>query len=274
MTITASRVDDLLKQRDEYDARLNELKSRRDGEDAAYQSAQYDAEKAVERKIMALIGPTTLDIRVDVNQDWTSRGNSSVILWKIRIDVNERRKFKDDTSLVWSWSVGLSNGVIRKESSSWSGLQAVTPEQIADLEESVKVIKTLNAIDWDEIIHAPTANYRDYHDSALYDEYNKVSKERPDFEGQIRDEKLLDAIGKDIAFALKQDQYWKGKCWIIPTKISDKFISGYIFPDYYLSRNYSVDEIKKSADERRTAKANLIRDWDTNEYETVDFSVV
>ena len=273
MKITATKKEDLLKQKEEYDARLQSLKDRRAAEDFEYRKAGIKAEKAVERKILTLIGPTSLEIRINADEDWSPRrSGEDLITWEIDIRVNENRKFKDDTALAWSWRVRLVDGKIRKESSSWSGLQAVTPEQIADLEESVKVIKALNAIDWDEVVHAPYAKFEDYHDPELGKELRQVSKDRPNFEDQISAEELNELLGGDIALALKQDQYYRGKCWILPTKITDKFISGYIFPDYYLSRKMTPDQIRENADERRTARSNLIKDWDTKKFETVDLN--
>lgn len=267
--IKAASIDDLRKQRDEYDAETNRLESINEENELRYRSDIHNKSNEIARAISNLIGSTPLELSIRVRDDWNDA-------WEVDIRANEGSKFSDKTALSWNWSVKFdNNGTIVKDSGSWSGLKAITPDQLADLEESVRVLKVLNKIDWYMLLKdrfGAKPKFDDYIDSEVSNQFYSRKKSRPNFEEQIQSAQIQEFINSNKALKLSQDQRWRGTCWIIPTGVSDKFVTGYIFPDYYLSRNYTVDEIKESADKRRTSLSNLIKDWETKEYEVIDLA--
>ena len=160
MKITATRYDDIIRQRDEYDARIKEIDDRRESRFEQRSQDVHAAKKELEQKLSEKIGPTSLNLVIRVNEDYTWGRGSERRFWEVRITANDSNKFDENVALAWNMDIKLNqNGDIVKDSSSWSGLKAVTPAQIADLEESVRIIKLLNSLDWNEIVNAPTIGY-------------------------------------------------------------------------------------------------------------------
>ena len=261
MKIIASKRDDLLKQREEYDAKRAAIAQREDEADKAFRQADYAAAKAVEKAVSDMIGNTTLQLDVRADTSWRSFATDEPSSWRITVSANDRDHFDKARALSWHWEVDVDKqGNLVKDSGSWSGLRAVTEEQLADLEESVRILKLLNNADWSGILHMPMVKWSDYFDKGMLDEKHKLDRERPDFESELIAAQLEDILNGNTAVGLKQDSYFRGSdIWILPTKISDKFITGYIFPGFYFDRDggATVDKIKQWSDERRTSKSNI-----------------
>lgn len=277
--ITASKLDDLRKQRDEYDAETKRLGDIREEKSKQYRKAIFDAAARLEREISTKIGTTPLQLSIRVSDEWDEG-------WSVSVEANQANKFSDKVALAWNWSVKFNrNGEIVKDSSSWSGLQAVTADQLADLEESVRVLKILNSIDWYMFLREAKQSkpkYSDFNDEAGAKEYFDRSKNRPNFDEQIQSEQIEALIGSNSALKLKNDQYYKGDCYIIPTNVSDKFVTGHIVPAYVVDGSYNYDgsyhyapktkvEIESQYPVRRTSKGNLIVNGD-GEYVTVELT--
>lgn len=226
MKITATKREDLMKARDEYDAEIKKMNEQQDSNTARYEAAENEAERGIEKRLSDIIGSTTLDLDIRVTQGWSNRGG-----WEVRVTANDKDHFDTKRALHWSWEAKLNqDGEVVKDSSSWSGLRAVTEEQIADLEESVRVIKILNGIDWDEILHSDTVKFGDYYDSDLAKKISEKKAGRPAFEDDILTSYLEELVDTNTAIKLDSDQYYRGAVGMLITGMSDKFVKGYIFP--------------------------------------------
>lgn len=272
--VTAASLDEIRKQRDEYDAETARLKNIKEDKHNQYRLAIRDAAKEIEKAISEKIGPTSLELHIRVEDDWQDA-------WEVRIEANENSKFDADRALSWHWDVKFDkDGTVVKDSGSWSGLKAITPDQIADLEESVRVLKVLNNTDWYMFLKERSSTkpkFEDYSDRESEAAFYDRMKNRPKFDEQLQSAQLESLVGTDTALRLKGDSVWKGICWVIPTAITDKFVTGYIFPDYYMGRyfkgTWSLDDVKNNADMRRTSKNNLVKDSTKDgEYITVDLT--
>lgn len=253
--MAASRKEDLINERNKYDAEMNEYKSRVDEAEDKYDALLYDQQKDLEKKISDLIGPTSLELSIKADPYSSFRSKA----WGIRVEANQRNKFSDDVALSWNWDIEVNKeGEIVKDSGSWSGLKAITPAQLSDLEESVRVLKILNNIDWDALLHSPMAKYSDFVTDELTQPYQERKKNRPDFESDIQKAELEEAIGTNTAFELVQDQYYRGSTSILLTGVTNKFLKGYIFPTSWIG-DKSKEAIIGNAEERRTSINNLKR---------------
>lgn len=253
--VKAATVEDITKRRDEYDAETQKLQDTYDEQKAAFNQARYNQEKEIEKMIADKIGSTSLNLQIRADY-W---GNYGADGWSIRIQCNENNKFDDNVALAWNWEVGLdSEGKIKKDSSSWSGLKAVTAEQIADLEESVRVIKILNNIDWAEILNTPKIKVHEFVDNENTTALYSRQKERPDFEKELADARLAELVGKDVLVELSNDQNYSGHVGILLTGITDKFLKGYIVPLWW-AKGKTAEQVKAYAySDRKTSKSNLI----------------
>ena len=256
--ITAATRDELLKSRQEYDAESKKYQDQKDEGLERWEDTLHEQKTALEKQISDVIGSTSLELRIKVDP-WGGIGEDN---WAVYVEANENNKFSETVALSWHWSAKIDgrSGEVVKDSGSWSGLKAITPEQISDLEESVRIIKILNNMDWKAILSSPKAHYSEFVSDELNDVIQQRRKDRPNFEGDLETATIEGAIANgNIAFELEQDSYYKGHVGIIPTGITDKFIKGYIFPISY------VDEPKDkiielwAGEPRRSSRANLIK---------------
>lgn len=256
--ITAASREELLRNRSDYDVETQRYQTQMDEGEERWHDALYEQKSALEKQISDMIGSTKLELRIKVDP-W---GGIGIDNWAVYVEANENNKFSETVALSWHWSAKIDgrSGEVVKDSGSWSGLKAITPEQISDLEESIRIIKILNNIDWKEILSSPKAHYSDFIPENVQDTIRDRKKNRPNFESDLETATIEEAIANgNIAFELSQDSYYKGRVGIIPTGVTDKFIKGYIFPISY------VDEPKDKLIElwayepRRSSRANLVK---------------
>ena len=186
--IISSRLDELKQERDEWDAKYNEYEQIHDKQRAEYNKAEAYLEALVMDSIYLDLKKFDLlkfDIGVDIHG---YRGTS------IRIRCNEGRNFDKTSALSWDFEAVLNkDGEVEKETGSWSGLEATTPESIQSLEQTLEALKYLNVVDWESILDVEDVKWEDYFTEPTISRSN-----RPDFENQIKEEELKEFIGKPI----------------------------------------------------------------------------
>ena len=139
--VYSSKRDDILKRQAAYEADYADKKSRYDAQYSKYKEVSYNFFESVADEVRNAIGHTTLNLDIEASERWGD-GIS------VRIS-DENDKFNDNKALAWSYSAEMSrSGEIKKESSSWSGLNACTPAAIDNLKEIVRVIEIINNLDW------------------------------------------------------------------------------------------------------------------------------
>lgn len=267
MRITATRFDDIKKQRDDYDAETDRIHGLISEASDRWLEDVRKAGNDLEQKISDLIGPTTLQLSIRADSNYIYQG------WTINIEANENRKSDNDVALSWRWKASLDDeGNVVKDSGSWSGLKVTTPEQIADLEESVRVIKILNNLDWADVLNNPIPNYKeDYADTDLANEHRDRVANRPKFEDNMLAAKLEDLIGTNTAIQLIGDEYYRGRVGILLTGMTDKFLKGYIFPWSLISAGKTADECRRYVyNETRKASKNKVVTEGQGELKTAD----
>ena len=156
MKITCTKRDDILKRKSEYEADRSSRQSKYDAQYRTYLEEDGRREEKIRNDVIGAIGETSLDLTVDVSGRFEHK-------YEIRVS-DEDDKFNEDKALSWDWKVYLDkNGDVKKESSSWSGMNAVTAKNLSNLKEIVRVLEILNNIDFKmllEEIRPP--KYQDY----------------------------------------------------------------------------------------------------------------
>lgn len=188
--VKASKLDDIRKARDEWDAKYNEHKKRFNDQTNAYNLA----EKAVEQRLNDLLSSNLAKFdALDFDIDTRSFGSKHL---RALIKCGDSRKFDDDVALSWSYEVEYKWGdeQLTKETGSWSGLKATTDKQITWLEQSIEAIKYLNSLDWESLLNPEDIpNYEDY-----VTEDTPDIRSRPNFEAQEFNVQIDNLVGKDI----------------------------------------------------------------------------
>jgi len=228
MKITANRKDELIRKRAEYDAETRRLKDREEEAERRLRDVQYEIGEGISNQIRNLIGDTTLNLGINASP----YGRYGSPYYSIRISANESNKFDDDVALAWSWETSLDDeGNAVSESSSWSGLSATTPAQLADLKESVRVIELLNNIDWPSVlVEAP--KYSDYADKEATALRREREQARPHFEDDLLQAMLQDAVDDRTVIHLDgrpESAYYREQrhrdYWATIEKVSPKFVT-------------------------------------------------
>lgn len=193
MKINEDRRSDIMAAMDAWEAEYDKQQAVYDDQKRNYNKVLYDVGKELEEEIKRAIGSTTLNLHIDV-RPYAGIATDS---YEVHIDSNEFNKFSDNVALSWNWEVYLSSdGTIKKDSGSWSGLKATTVEQLDDLEETLRVLKVLNKLDWSSLLSSANAKRPNWNDFVTAPYPSRT--DRPDFETQIKQATIEDAIGKDV----------------------------------------------------------------------------
>lgn len=186
MKITASRRDDIIRERDQFEADFKSRQEAKDRETSNWQKATQETLTLVKELVQDELPETSLQIEIDAR---TSFGDT------IEVTISNQRfsPHVEGNALSWNWTVRLDQqGNVVKESNSWSGLKATTLEELDSLEETVKVLRACNAIDWTTILSIALPKFDDY----VQD--RGPSPKRPDFEGQLREAEIEECVGQPV----------------------------------------------------------------------------
>ena len=234
--ITATRREDVLQRKAQYDEELRAYDQRQAISRKNMRAAEKDITEPLKQYFeteFADLDALTFEYRIE--SDWLGRFDEAEGI-RVHIECNEHNKFSDNVALAWSYDVRLNGAdeVIR-ESSSWSGLSATTPEQMKSLEQTVEALKILNNMDWKAIMSVRMPKYSDFYD------FSDKGPERQDFRSELTEATIADAIGTDTWIKVYNwdNSPWRGKyVWIHPTKESGSQFTCDVID------NWSIDEYK------------------------------
>ena len=131
----------------------------------------------IESNVRNAIGNTSIPLNIHANRRYRN----------LEVEVNNGYTSNSNSALTWRWNVYVSrDGEVIKETGSWSGLSATTPENIADLKESVRILEVLNNLDWKQLLSATPPKYGDY--------VKTRPGARPDFESELLEADIEDAM--------------------------------------------------------------------------------
>lgn len=158
MKITASKRDDIIKRRDEWQKDYDSRKAKRDAEEAQYDDEYYAISDKIIETVQGMLSEfDALNIRVGAAPTFGGH------YYAVDIYVNDENKFDDDVALSWTYNIQVSDdGEVKKSSNSWSGLRATTSAQLESLKQSVACIETIMNIDWSFLMNYRRPKYSDY----------------------------------------------------------------------------------------------------------------
>lgn len=172
MRITSSKRDDILKEREEYQAQWDENERTRGEEQRSFQEAEDAVLNPIKEYLeQELAYYRALNFDVRVNRGWARDFNSI----EVSIRCNEYRKFDENAALSWNFDAKLkfpdkeslrsgdiSNVEVVKETGSCSGLQATNATQLRSLRQSLDALEFLNDLDWVTLLNKEMPKYDDY----------------------------------------------------------------------------------------------------------------
>lgn len=249
--VTASKRDEILQRKADWEAEYNTRKSRYEDQYMKFRTADKSESDRLSKAVKDAIGDTTLDLDIDVSSNFGGNG------YKVNIS-DENDKFNESKALSWSYSARLDtdNNVV-KETSSWSGLNATTVENLENLKEIVRVLEKLNNIDWQQLMSTiRPPKYTDY-----VTDRNPMYEDHPDFDAELREADLDNMVGTSIGIVCEDSKYYRGLVYRFITKINPSSYRVFDVPQYYADKGMTYDEIldKYSADSYVIQKAKMLR---------------
>lgn len=226
MKITCTKRDDILKRKSEYEADRASRQSKYDSQYKALLAEEEKREDKLRNDVIVAIGDTSLDLEIDVRGRFENT-------YEIRVS-DENDKFNEDKALSWDWKVYLDkNGDVKKESSSWSGMNAVTSKNISNLKEIVRVLEILNNIDFKMLLEEITPpNYQDY-----ITDRNPKYETAPDFDRELMEADIEDCIGTRKGILGTGSKFYRGKVYHFIQRETPSSYNIWDIPAYYVEKN-------------------------------------
>ena len=184
--ITTGLKDEIIKARDEWDTRNAEQHAKYEAQYAVFTKKQNEIFGDIECKVLAALNEVELPLVVEADTGFSMRRNNV----QVRVKSNENNVHGEDKALSWTWEVSLGEGTtVEKKTSSWSGLQATTSEQLESLRQTVKALEILNEINWRDMLEVTLPDWKEH-----VTERSSIG-ERPKFEAEIRAAEIAGLIG-------------------------------------------------------------------------------
>lgn len=203
MKIFASRRDEILRRQSEYEAADDRNRAKLEDASNRFHRAQANVFSGVEEEIRRQLGDKIgeLNIRVD-----TYFGGGLHV--EIGNSTGSPRR-SPNASLTWNWSATLDGtGNVKKESSSWSGLEATTLAQIEDLKLCVEQLEIINTMDWAKLLDVTLPEWKDYQVTDLED-----IGPRPNFKQELLEADLEELVGRNALVRCGQGRNYRGQVY-------------------------------------------------------------
>lgn len=231
MKITSSRKDDILKRKAEYEQARDAWRADRRSREQNYYRAIDSQSRPIEEAVMEQLRrfpSLEFEVRAGEANSFQYGGRG----YKISIQCNEHRKFSEDSALSWSYDVHISkDGEVKRESSSWSGLQACTESQLNSLKQTVAAIELLYNMDWVSLLDKPHIRYADYFGD-MTDEPEAPS----DFDRELVEAELEDIVGTNKIIKVRgwESCPYRGEVWLKLLRETPSQYEVIIIPDSML----------------------------------------
>lgn len=247
MKITANRRDDILRRKAEWQSEFDKKKEAHDREYSRWLSAQEDVATPAKEYLENLFAKyPLLDAKISVTP---GRYGSDSLRAEIRVNENS----KMDSALSWGYEVYLLDGEVVRETSSWSGMNAVTLQQIEELEQSVAALKEIAVINWYTILDKRLPKYNDYIKTP-----DPSYESKPNWNAELAEAELEDIIGerKMIKVQPFDSSWYNGYVYVAIIKDSGSQYTIKEIPEYYVQRGEASKYFDKT-DPHRVKKIKI-----------------
>ena len=253
MKIIATRKEDILRRKAEYDAKVAEYEADQQTRRRNYRQAENAVTEPVRQFLYDTLAQfDLLDFEIDVHQNFRALSRDSGL--NVSIRCNERDKFADTSALSWNYDCYIGeNGEVKKESGSWSGLKATTAAQLDSLKQTVAALELLNSLDWYEILNKEMPKYSDYFDGGV------ERPERVDFNKELQEAEIEDVIGQNVLVKVGGiSEYGRTPVWARFIKETPTQYQIEIIDDWTKKRLEESGELKPGVGYKRNVRKDKI----------------
>lgn len=226
MKITCNRRDDILKRKQEYESDRAKRQAKYDEEYKAWKDEEHGRRQSLEKAVIRAIGNTTLDLTIYVGMSFGTG-------YRIRVS-DEDNKFDGDKALSWTWEVSLDkDGDVKKESSSWSDMKAVSAANLSNLKEIVRVLEILNNIDFKTMLNRVTPPNPDDYITGPSPEYETA----PSFDKELMEVDVEDCIGTRKGILGTYSKIYRGDVYHFIQRETPASYTVWDIPAYYVENH-------------------------------------
>lgn len=224
MKITASKRDEILKRKAEYDAKVAKYEARNAETTRAYNEAQDAVLSKVQTAVEELLaGLDSLTVEATSRHYFGGRGAH------VKVDCKSG-------ALRWTYEASLAaDGQLSTDTTSWTGLSATTPEEVDSLKQTAEALDRLVNADWATILDVETPNYKDYMD------LTNIPPDPEDFNKQLEEVTFEELIGQDKLIKVFN---WEGSgyrgryVWVKLTGQTPSFWKVNVFSDHVVINDF------------------------------------
>lgn len=256
--IRASRKDDLIREQQQWKMRHDARQVLYDEQEGRYDKAKWDWKDSVANLVRSTFSSyinklPDLDIRVD-NYYYGSGG--------IEIRMQYEHLFNESFSLNWSYDIAMNNkGDIKKETSSWSGFNAVTPVQIDDLMNSANFLKAIVDFDWAPLLNEAKASVPKYSQYVgIRNPNSDPDYKDPGYDKMIKEAEIEDALNSDMW--IKIDSDWGTGRWVYIISETPKFYTYTSIGDWDITHatpeNSNIESLRAHITDPKNASSYYI----------------
>lgn len=189
-----------------YSSRLSDLKDRRANlqKEIEDNNDRWDKETEEYNKILLVQAEPARQAAVKIfdkypmlNAEITAEYTfSDYIIVKIEVDSGSLHD--PNSALSWRYTLKIDSetGELIRESNSWSGLDATTPESLESLQQTLSALKDLYNTDWKSILSVKRPEYGNF----VTTNRRNFSRESSSLDQEIFEAEIEEAVGKNIAF--------------------------------------------------------------------------
>lgn len=146
---------DVRRDLEKADNDIRTKKAQYDEDYGNWRKAIYEVANSIKEEIAEDIGEVSIPLEIRVEPGFMSHG--------YQVTIRNSDNPHDDQALNWNWNASIdAHGEVKKESGSWSGLTAISAENIDNLKESVRVLEILNNMDFAKILSRAMPSDSDY----------------------------------------------------------------------------------------------------------------
>lgn len=203
MRIIASKKDDILRRRDEWQKEYDVQKAEYDAQQAEYDAEYRKRALSIKQTVEGYLSEfNLLTFNVIVSSDWYGG-------YEVRIQCNDHNNFDDNVALSWEYSIELtSDGEVKRNTNSWSGLKATTIEQLDSLKQTVSAIEMLMNLDWKTILSVRQPDRSDFIKGRHPEDRSR------EFETELLSAEIEDIIGTHKVVEYDNPKYYRGETYV------------------------------------------------------------
>ena len=265
MKITATRKEDILKRKAEYDAKVAEYEADQQDRRRKLRRAEDDVTEPVRQFLYDTLAQfDILDFEIDVRKNHRSWRSDNGL--EVSVRCNDRDKFADTSALSWNYDcyIDEDSGEVTKESGSWSGLKATTAAQLDSLKQTVAALELLNSLDWYEILNKEMPKYSDDFDGGI------ERPERVDFNKELQEAEIEDIMGQNVFVKARGiSEYGNNPVWVRFIKQSPAQYQVEVLDEWSMKQAQKSGALKPGAGYTRNVRKDKISLVDP--VETIEF---